>query len=60
MKVIANVRRIILTELPEEFRELPRLLRTYTQDDGQVDSKLIKDGEAEKIIDTFFDDPDVA
>jgi hypothetical protein len=46
--------------LPEEFRELPRLLRTYTQDDGQVDSKLIKDGEAEKIIDTFFDDPDVA
>jgi hypothetical protein len=50
----------ILTGYPDEFRELPLLLRAYTRDDGQVDSKLIKDGEAEKIIDMFFADPEVA
>ena len=50
----------ILPAYPDEFRELPLVLRAYAQDDGQVDSKLIKDGEAEKIIDTFFADPEVA
>src|SRR5262245_21624342 len=50
----------ILTGYPDEFRELPLLLRAYTRDDGQVDSKLIKDGDAETIIDTFFTDPQVA
>jgi len=50
----------ILTGYPDEFRELPLLLRAYTRDDGQVDSKLIKDGDAETIIDTFFTDPEVA
>src|SRR5499427_1968437 len=50
----------ILTSYPDEFRELPLLLRAYTREDGQVDSKLIKDGDAEKIIDCFFDDPKVA
>jgi uncharacterized protein DUF1203 len=50
----------ILTGYPTEFRELPLLLRAYTRDDGQVDSKLIKDGDAETIIDTFFADPEVA
>jgi len=34
----------ILTGYPEEFRELPLLLRAYTQDDGQVDSGLIRQG----------------
>jgi len=50
----------ILTGYPDEFRELPLLLRAYTRDDGQVDSRLIKDGDAETVIDTFFADPDVA
>jgi len=50
----------ILSSYPNEFRELPLLLRAYTRDDGQVDSKLIKDGDAETIIDTFFADPEVA
>ena len=50
----------ILASYPDEFRELPLLLRAYTQGDGQVDSKLIKDGDAEAIIDTFFNDPQVA
>jgi hypothetical protein len=50
----------ILTGYPNEFRELPLLLRAYTQNDGQVDSKLIKDGDAERIIDTFFADRKVA
>jgi hypothetical protein len=50
----------ILTTYPEEFRELPLLLRAHTQDDGQVDSRLIKEGEAERLIDTFFPDPEVA
>ena len=49
-----------LTGYPDEFRELPLLLRAYTEEDGQVDSKLIKDGDAETIIDTFFADPEVA
>jgi len=49
----------VLTAYPNEFRELPLLLRAYTRDDGQVDSKLIKDGDAEAIIDTFFADPEV-
>jgi len=50
----------ILTRYPDDFRELPLLLRAYTEQDGQVDSKLIKDGDAETIIDTFFADPKVA
>jgi Protein of unknown function (DUF1203) len=50
----------ILTGYPTEFRELPLLLRAYTRDDGQVDSKLIKDGDAETVIDTFFADREVA
>ena len=50
----------IMASYPDEFRELPLLLRAYTQGDGQVDSKLIKDGDAEAIIDTFFNDPQVA
>jgi Protein of unknown function (DUF1203) len=50
----------ILTGYPTEFRELPLLLRAYTRDDGQVDSKLIKDGDAETVIDTFFSDREVA
>jgi Protein of unknown function (DUF1203) len=50
----------ILTGYPDDFRELPLLLRAYTRDDSQVDSKLIKNGEAETIIDTFFADPEVA
>jgi Protein of unknown function (DUF1203) len=50
----------ILTDYPTEFRELPLLLRAYTRDDGQVDSKLIKDGDAETIVDTFFANPEVA
>ncbi len=49
-----------MTGYPNEFRELPLLLRAYTQDDGQVDSKLIQDGDAEAIIDKFFADPEVA
>jgi len=49
----------ILTGYPSEFRELPLLLRAYTQDDGQVDSKLIKDGDAETVIDAFFANPEV-
>ena len=48
----------ILTSYPDEFRELPLLLRAYTREDGQVDSKVIK-GQAETIIDTFFADPKV-
>jgi hypothetical protein len=50
----------VLTGYPIEFRELPLLLRAYTRDDGQVDSKLIKDGDAETLIDTFFADREVA
>src|SRR5215831_4916926 len=50
----------ILTAYPDEFRDLPLLLRAYTKEDGQVDSKLIKDGDAETLIDTFFTDPQVA
>jgi hypothetical protein len=50
----------ILNAYPEEFRELPLLLRAYTQEDGQVDSELIKDGDAEKTIDKFFGMPEVA
>src|SRR5215470_3070250 len=30
----------ILSEYPSELRELPLLLRAYTHEDGQVDSKL--------------------
>jgi hypothetical protein len=50
----------ILNCYPNEFRELPLLLRAYTKKDGQVDSKLIKDGDAERIIDGFFANSDVA
>ena len=50
----------ILTGYPDDFRELPLLLRAYTKGDGQVDSKLIKDGDAERIIGEFFADPEVA
>jgi len=44
----------ILTAYPNEFRELPLLLRAYTKEDAQVDSELIKDGDAEKTIEKFF------
>jgi hypothetical protein len=50
----------ILTAYPDEFRELPLLLRAYTREDGQVDSELIKDGDAEKTIDKFFGMREVA
>jgi hypothetical protein len=50
----------ILNAYPDEFRELPLLLRAYTKEDGQVDSKLIKDGDAETMIEKFFADPEVA
>jgi hypothetical protein len=50
----------ILTAYPEDFRELPLLLRAYTKDDGQVDSELIKNGDAEATINRFFADSDVA
>ncbi|HKA20296.1 MAG TPA: DUF1203 domain-containing protein [Blastocatellia bacterium] len=50
----------ILTGYPDDFRELPLLLRAYTEEDDQVHSKLIKDGNAETIIDLFFADPTVA
>jgi hypothetical protein len=50
----------ILKSYPNEFRELPLLLRAYTKEDGQVDSKLIKDGDAEMLIDEFFARPEVA
>jgi len=50
----------ILAGYPVDFRELPLLLRAYTGEDDQVDSKLIKDGNAETIIDMFFADPKVA
>jgi Protein of unknown function (DUF1203) len=50
----------ILTGYPDDFRELPLLLRAYTSEDGQVDSKLIKDGDAEAIINRFFANPQVA
>ena len=50
----------ILTAYPDKFRELPLLLRAYTQEDGQLDSELIKDGDAEKTIDKFFGMLDVA
>src|SRR4029450_11533791 len=43
----------ILAAYPDDFRELPLLLRAYTVEDGQVDSKLIKDGDAEVIINRF-------
>jgi hypothetical protein len=49
----------ILNGYPEEFRDLPLLLRAYTREDGQVDSKLIMDGNAEAIISQFFDNPEV-
>jgi hypothetical protein len=49
----------ILTSYPDDFRELPLLLRAYTQNDEQVDSKLIKDGDAETLINKFFDDAKV-
>jgi hypothetical protein len=50
----------ILTAYPDDFRELPLLLRAYTREDGQVDSKLIKNGDAEAIIDQFFTNTEVA
>ena len=50
----------ILTEYPNEFRELPLLLRAYTDEDGQVDSELINNGDAESSIDRFFAQPEVA
>jgi hypothetical protein len=50
----------ILTSYPDDFRELPLLLRAYTKGDEQVDSKLIKDGDAETVIDKFFHDSNVA
>lgn len=50
----------ILTSYPDELRELPLLLRAYTKEDEQVDSELIRDGDAEGIIDKFFANPEVA
>jgi hypothetical protein len=50
----------ILNAYPEEFRELPLLLRAYTREDGQVGSQLIVDGNAEAIISQFFGNPEVA
>ena len=50
----------ILTSYPDDFRELPLLLRAYTQNDEQVDSKLIQNGDAETVVQKFFDDPNVA
>jgi len=44
----------ILNAYPDEFRELPLLLRAYTREDAQVDSELIRDGDAEKTIEKFF------
>ena len=49
----------ILTAYPDDFRELPLLLRAYTGEDNQLDSKLINDSNAE-TIDIFFADPKVA
>jgi hypothetical protein len=49
-----------LTRYPEEFRSLPLLLRAYSSDDTQVVAELIKDGDAEAVIDRFFADPQVA
>ena len=34
-------------------------MRDYTGEDKQVDSKLIKDGDAEVIINRFFANPEV-
>ncbi len=45
----------ILTSYPDDFRELPLLLRAYTKDDEQVDSQPIKDGDAETVIDKFYE-----
>lgn len=50
----------MLISYPDDFRELPLLLRAYTQNDEQVDSKLIQNGDAETVIRKFFDDPNVA
>jgi len=50
----------VLTAYPNDFRELPLLLRAYTQEDEQVDSDLIKNGDAETAIDKFFANPGVA
>ena len=50
----------ILTAYPDDFRELPLLLRAYTAEDNQLDSKLINDSNAETIIDIFCADPKVA
>ena len=50
----------ILTAYPDDFRELPLLLRAYTVEDGQVDSKLIEDGDADAVINRFFANPEVA
>lgn len=50
----------VLTAYPTDFRELPLLLRAYTQEDEQVDSDLIKNGDAETAIDKFFANPGVA
>jgi len=50
----------ILTSYPEEVRELLLLLRAYSGEDGQVDSKLIMNGDAEILINQFFGNPDVA
>jgi hypothetical protein len=50
----------IVSGYPDEFRELPLLLRAYTKEDGQVNSILIKDGDAETIIEKLFADAEVA
>jgi Protein of unknown function (DUF1203) len=50
----------VLISYPDDFRELPLLLRAYTQNDEQVDSKLIQNGDAETVINKFFDDSGVA
>ena len=50
----------VLSSYPQEFRELPLLLRAYTKDDEQVTSGLIKDVDAETLINKFFGNPEVA
>jgi Protein of unknown function (DUF1203) len=50
----------VLNSYPDDFRELPLLLRAYTKDDEQVDSQPIKNGDAERVVDEFFNNPGVA
>ena len=49
-----------LNEYPDEFRPLPLLLRAYDTEDRQKSAQLVLDGNAEKIIGEFLQDPAVA